>query len=110
MKMNRYIITVLYVMAGCAVSVPLNAQHGTELFRGEHLRIIVSESVDGITIEHVSKIKKRCKFYSSQQCDRIQKQSEELIVSHYLNIESELKTTFQYHAHKIRAPEFFDNI
>lgn len=92
-------------MAGCAVTVPLNTQHGTELFRGEHLRIVISESVDGITIEQASQQKKSREFHTYREISPLLliNCKTKKVCNH--NSENLLKTIFQYHAHKIRAPE-----
>ena len=39
--MNRYLIAALYVMAGCAVTIPLKAQGCGESLRGERCRLSV---------------------------------------------------------------------
>ena len=43
--MNRYLIAALYVMAGCAVTIPLKAQGCGESLRGERCRLIITNTV-----------------------------------------------------------------
>lgn len=43
--MNRYLIAALYVMAGCAVTIPLKAQSGGEPLRGDRGRLIITNTV-----------------------------------------------------------------
>ncbi|MGL5681760.1 MAG: hypothetical protein ACRDDZ_01730 [Marinifilaceae bacterium] len=102
MKMNRYIITVLYVMAGCAVSVPLNAGQQHVAFRGDVVRITVSETSEGIRVE----FEQRCeneRFYEENDTHIVS--TAPAIQYHVVNENTILKTNYQYTAHKIRAPE-----
>ncbi len=50
MEVNRYLITALYVMAGCVVTIPLKAQEYSEPLKGERCRLIVSNTVKAISI------------------------------------------------------------
>lgn len=50
MEMNRYLIAALYVMAGCAVTIPLKAQSNGELLRGERCRLIITNTVKVISV------------------------------------------------------------
>ena len=68
--MNRYLIAALYVMAGCAVTIPLKAQGCGESLRGERCRLIitntvkvVSESDGSIRSCRMWKKKKRNRFF-----------------------------------------------
>lgn len=44
-EMNRYLIAALYVMAGCAVTIPLKAQESNEPLRGERCRLMITNTV-----------------------------------------------------------------
>ena len=46
--MNRYLIAALYVMAGCAVTIPLKAQGCGESLRGERCRLIITNFCSGL--------------------------------------------------------------
>lgn len=48
--MNRYLITALYVMAGCAVTIPLKAQGNGEPLRGERCRLIITNTVKVMSV------------------------------------------------------------
>lgn len=48
--MNRYLIAALYVMAGCAVTIPLKAQGSGESFRGDRCRLVITNTVKAISI------------------------------------------------------------
>lgn len=48
--MNRYLIAALYVMAGCAVTIPLKAQNNGESLRGERCRLIITNTVKAISV------------------------------------------------------------
>lgn len=48
--MNRYLIAALYVMAGCAVAVPLKAQTGSEPLTGERCRLIITHTVKVVSV------------------------------------------------------------
>ena len=50
MEMNRYLIAALYVMAGCAVTIPLKAQPNGELLRGERCRLIITHTVKIVSV------------------------------------------------------------
>lgn len=43
--MNRYLLAALYVMAGCAVTIPLKAQTNGEVLRGERCRLVITTTV-----------------------------------------------------------------
>lgn len=43
--MNKYLIAALYVMAGCAVAVPLKGQGNPEPLNGERCRLIITNTV-----------------------------------------------------------------
>lgn len=43
--MNKYLIAALYVMAGCAVTIPLKAQPGGEPLRGDRGRLVITNTV-----------------------------------------------------------------
>lgn len=48
--MNRYLIAALYVMAGCAVTIPLKAQNGGETLRGERCRLVITNAVKIVSV------------------------------------------------------------
>ena len=48
--MNRYLIAALYVMAGCAVTIPLKAQGCGESLRGERCRLIITNTVKVVSV------------------------------------------------------------
>lgn len=48
--MNRYLIAALYVMAGCAVTIPLKAQGSSESLRGDRCRLVITNTVKAISI------------------------------------------------------------
>lgn len=48
--MNRYLIAALYVMAGCAVTIPLKAQGNSEPLRGERCRLVITNTVKVISV------------------------------------------------------------
>lgn len=50
MEMNRYLIAALYVMAGCAVAVPLKAQTGAESLTGERCRLVITHTVKVVAV------------------------------------------------------------
>ncbi|MEG0796051.1 MAG: hypothetical protein RR397_06045 [Odoribacter sp.] len=50
MEMNRYLIAALYVMAGCAVTIPLKAQGCSEPLRGERCRLVITNTVKVVSI------------------------------------------------------------
>lgn len=50
MEMNRYLIAALYVMAGCAVTIPLKAQGNAESFRGERCRLVITNTVKVVSV------------------------------------------------------------
>jgi len=49
-EMNRYLIAALYVMAGCAVTIPLKAQGCGESLRGERCRLIITNTVKVVSV------------------------------------------------------------
>ncbi len=50
MEMNRYLIAALYVMAGCAVTIPLKTQANGEPLRGERCRLVITNTVKVISV------------------------------------------------------------
>lgn len=48
--MNRYLLAALYVMAGCAVTIPLRIQDNAEFFRGDGCRPIVSSALKVVAV------------------------------------------------------------
>ena len=50
MEVNRYLIAALYVMAGCAVAVPLKAQTGAEALTGERCRLVITHTVKVVSV------------------------------------------------------------
>ena len=48
--MNRYLIAALYVMAGCAVTIPLKTQANGEPLRGERCRLVITITVKVISV------------------------------------------------------------
>ena len=50
MEMNRYLLAALYVMAGCAVSVPLKAQQHGELLKVERCRLVITHTVKVVSV------------------------------------------------------------
>ena len=48
--MNRYLLAALYVMAGCAVTVPLKAQANGEVMKSERCRLVVTVTVKMVTV------------------------------------------------------------
>ncbi len=48
--MNRYLLAALYVMAGCAVSVPLKAQQHGELLKVERCRLVITHTVKVVSV------------------------------------------------------------
>ena len=49
--MNRYLIAALYVMAGCAVTIPLKGSGGCgESLRGERCRLIITNTVKVVSV------------------------------------------------------------
>lgn len=45
MQMNRYLLAALYVMAGCAVTVPLKAQECGGLFKADRCRPVIATTL-----------------------------------------------------------------
>lgn len=50
MEMNRYLLAALYVMAGCAVTIPLKAQANGEPLRGERCRLVITNTVKVVSV------------------------------------------------------------
>ena len=50
MEINRYLIAALYVMAGCAVAIPLKVQGGTEPLNKERCRLVITNSVKVVVV------------------------------------------------------------
>ena len=50
MEVNRYLIAALYVMAGCAVTIPLKAQVDGTSVRGERCRQLVTHTVRVVSV------------------------------------------------------------
>ncbi len=50
MEVNRYLIAALYVMAGCAVTIPLKAQTDNVPLRGEQCRQVVTHTVKVVSV------------------------------------------------------------
>lgn len=50
MEMNRYLLAALYVMAGCAVTIPLKAQANGEPLRGERCRLVITNTVKIVSV------------------------------------------------------------
>ncbi len=105
MEMNRYLIAALYVMAGCAVTIPLKAQQNGELLRGERCRLVITDTVKAVSVclEQEEKAQKACRLsadnrlFAEAGADRIQKAYERSIRVHSGSL---CRTS-----HKIRAPE-----
>lgn len=106
MEMNRYILAALYVMAGCAVTLPLKAQEGNGLLKGERCRPVIASTLKVVTA-CVEESKAECHFvarlsrnYFLQAC-KFSKQT--TIFPVYFTC---CKTIFLSRlTHKIRAPE-----
>lgn len=48
--MNKYLIAALYVMAGCAVTIPLKVQGNPESLSRERCRLIITNSVKVVSV------------------------------------------------------------
>lgn len=107
MEMNRYLLAALYVMAGCAVTIPLKAQTNGEPLRGERCRLIITNTVKVVSvyIEEAQEEQEFCTLPPDYY--------------HFPKVEfSETNYSFDrtirinagplcHSAHKIRAPENF---
>ncbi len=104
--MNRYLIAALYVMAGCAVAVPLKAQNNGELLRGEKCRLVITNTVKVISV-----------YVEEDETDQVYCNSLPPDFFHYPPFELRIKN-FSFDrtvrmstgplcrtSHKIRAPE-----
>lgn len=104
--MNRYLIAALYVMAGCAVTVPLKAQNSGELLRGEKCRLVITNTVKVISV-----------YVEEEETDQVYCNSLLPDFFHYPHFELRIKS-FSFDrtvrmstgqlcrtSHKIRAPE-----
>lgn len=103
--MNRYLLAALYVMAGCAVTIPLKAQGNGEAFRGERCRLVITHTIKVVAV-HLEE-------------ERLDQESCYLSFNDCRFIDAETGTTDftfckaeHYHggslcrtSHKIRAPE-----
>lgn len=45
MEMNKYLIAALYVMAGCAVAIPLKTGENSLPLRGEGCRLVITDTI-----------------------------------------------------------------
>lgn len=105
MEMNRYLIAALYVMAGCAVTVPLKAQPNGELLRGDRCRLVITDTVKVVSacLEQEEKAQKSCRLsrdtmlFAGAETNRTQKAYERRTRVHSGSL---CRTS-----HKIRAPE-----
>ena len=104
--MNRYLIAALYVMAGCAVTIPLKAPGNGELLRGERCRSIVIHTVKVVSVCMQEKLKEQ-ELCSHLISEYVHMPIPEIHASHFLfkktvgiNNGSLCRTS-----HKIRAPE-----
>lgn len=103
--MNRYLIAALYVMAGCAVTIPLKAQGSGESLRGERCRLIITNTVKVVSV-YLEEEEEQV-FCTSLPPDYFKIPVVEALADDFtfdktvrVNIGSLCRT-----AHKIRAPE-----
>lgn len=104
--MNRYLIAALYVMAGCAVTVPLKAQGNGEALRGERCRLVITNTVKVVSV-YLDEEEKEQKLSAGLPPDYFQIPVVEALADDFafdktvrVNTGSLCRT-----AHKIRAPE-----
>lgn len=108
MEMNRYLLAALYVMAGCAVTVPLKAQSNGESLKIERYRVGITNTVKVISI-----------YIEENQVDQVLCHSLPPDYFHFLKLIVHT-TNFVFDkkvrkiigplcrtSHKIRAPELF---
>ena len=104
--MNRYLIAALYVMAGCAVTIPLKAQGNGELLRGERCRLVITNTVKVVSV-YMDESEPEQVFCNSLPPDYFHFPKFEVHVKDFsfdrairINIGSLCRTSY-----KIRAPE-----
>ena len=97
--MNRYLIAALYVMAGCAVTIPLKAQGCGESLRGERCRLIITNTVKVVSV-YLEEEEEEQVFCSGLPPDYFLADDFTFDKTVRVNIGSLCRI-----AHKIRAPE-----
>jgi hypothetical protein len=103
MEVNRYLIAALYVMAGCAVTIPLKAQvDGASM---ERCRVTITQTVRTLTISEEQTEERQCyrALPAQNKLFVIHKDLHALLLmlaSERIEIGKLCRTS-----HKIRAPE-----
>ncbi len=101
--MNKYLITALYVIAGCAVAVPLKAQNSGELLRVERCRLLIANATKTISI-YIETDVPDCSGLPSDYCcfSKFDSLKKETYFDHTLLI---YRGSLCRTSYKIRAPE-----
>ena len=103
MEVNRYLIAALYVMAGCAVTVPLKAQ--VEGASVERCRVVITQTVRTIAISVEQAEEKQKYDTSSAQNKPIATWGDLRTVFSNSSSSGIESGTLCRTSHKIRAPE-----
>ena len=104
--MNRYLIAALYVMAGCAVTIPLKAQGCGESLRGERCRLIITNTVKVVSV-YLEEEEEEQVFCSGLPPDYFQIPVVEALADDFTfdkTVRGNIGSLCRI-AHKIRAPE-----
>lgn len=102
MEMNRYLLTALYVMAGCVVAIPLKAQESTGVLKADKCRPVIASTLKNVAI-YWEESEEKCELSIGQLS-----LSECFLVSCEYTIGIQLGTLC-YVTHKIRAPGMIEN-
>lgn len=57
--MNRYLLAALYVMAGCAVTIPLKAQESIGILKADRCRPVITNTLKVVAV-YLEESEKEC--------------------------------------------------
>lgn len=101
--MNRYLLATLYVMAGCAVAVPLKVQENVVPLRVERCRLPQTYTARTICIS-LNEPSTRVTYETVDSHDFSIETGESCAIIRTASTEMAHVSRFAYSSHKIRAP------
>lgn len=103
--MNRYLLAALYVMAGCAVTIPLKAQGNGEAFRGDRCRSVITNTIKVVAahLDEENQVQDSCSLLFDDS--RFAENETGTDIFSFLKAEPYHCGSLCRTSHKIRAPE-----
>lgn len=96
-EMNRYLLAALYVMAGCAVTIPLKAQESIGILKADRCRLVITNTLKVVAV-YLEESEEKCDSSTAQPS-----KGECFPISYEYTTGGQIGTLCHV-THKIRAP------